>query len=331
VDREERLQLLNAYADGELSPEEREVVENMLREDPDAAYESTQIVNIKKLIKTWEGTPGSGRLRDKVLAEVGGDKDEAGTGHGAIVVLTVVATVLIIAGAVFLYIWYAQKGASQQPEPGSSPTESAPEDPTGFAPDAPAGSEKASTGAAPGDAVLRITTVNGAASIEDEGRITPAAAGSWLAPKQTLLVDEAAQVDLSGDEGLRLRLARRGRLAVLNPQEVRLESGRVLLHLPTDFGPFAVITGKTRLEAGKKELQREVFALVEQHEDGRGRVALRSGWAQLAPMNPESEASAEVLHGGNEILLASDGSKLRQQFYQPGAEFDGFGPVVGAP
>ena len=70
MEREEHLELLSAYADGELDDEELELVEKLLQTDKDAAFESTQIARMKRLIERWNGIRGSGRVGRTVLEQV---------------------------------------------------------------------------------------------------------------------------------------------------------------------------------------------------------------------------------------------------------------------
>jgi anti-sigma factor RsiW len=66
---EECLELLSAYADRELTPQELAAVEAHLANNPELATESKLILNMKQLITNWEGLKADRTFHQRVMEQ----------------------------------------------------------------------------------------------------------------------------------------------------------------------------------------------------------------------------------------------------------------------
>ena len=67
---EEAKDLLSEYADGELSREQQADLERILTDNPDLAYESTQIRNLKALLRQYQGEQPQSRFQSELMNKV---------------------------------------------------------------------------------------------------------------------------------------------------------------------------------------------------------------------------------------------------------------------
>ena len=99
---EEARELLSEYADGELSPEQMAELEKILSENPDLAFESTQIRNLKVLLEHYEGESGGQRFKEAIMNRVSAEPPPGATPwRGRTMLLFLLATAL---AAVLLWL-----------------------------------------------------------------------------------------------------------------------------------------------------------------------------------------------------------------------------------
>ncbi len=99
ISAEEAHELLSQYADGELTPEERAELEKVLIDDPDLAYESTQIRNLKALIRYYEGEGGTERFKEAVISRVASSEPSAKASRTILLLAILSALAAVIAAA----------------------------------------------------------------------------------------------------------------------------------------------------------------------------------------------------------------------------------------
>ena len=319
MEREEQLELLNAFADGELDEHDRELVERLLKEDPNAAFDSTQIVNMKKLFRHWEGIKGSDEFRERILERVSHQRPEGGGSALLGWLLGVLAALLLVAGGLFgLYAlggkdWLLERITGAASPPTNPPDSRA--DQTRLAPVPPKPLDEHGNWA-------KVTALDGAVSIksEDEGQHTfrPASRGDQLGPGQALTTDETAWAELALADGSRLRV-QHARVS-FPTTGLQLESGVLLAHIPRTAPELPANCRGHRIV-----IHPDTLVLIAADAAGAGlvRVALRRGSVSVQP----GGASAKPLKvtGGKTLTIRPDGTVEGPTRYHDRGEFGDFG------
>ena len=319
MEREEQLELLNSFADGELDEHDRELVERLLKEDPNAAFDSTQIVNMKKLVRRWEGVKGSDEFRERILASVSSQKPEGGRSALLGWLLGVVAALLLVAGGYLLFQrlggidllieWFTPEASSPTNQPDSRA------DPTRLAPVPPK----------PLDAHghwARVTALDGAVSIKTENEaqpeFRPARSGDLLRPGQALTTDETAWAELALADGSRLRVQSARVSFPATGTELQLESGVLLAHIPRTAPELPVNCGGHRIV-----IHPDTLGLIATDAAGTVRVALRRGNVSVQPRG--ASAKPRKVAAGETLTIRPDGTVGDPTRYHDKGEFGDFG------
>lgn len=337
MDRDEQLELLSAHADGELDEEELELVEKLLKSDKDAAFESTQLVQMKQIIQRWEGVQGSGRVRQAVLERVGREKPASAASGFVSFLLGVVAALLILAGGFFLFhYWLMEKLAEQattQPS-ASAPQPARPITPGPTAPTRPpiraARPGTSSTQQRPEPAAAaqapwaQVVRTNGSVMVFDaRGRPTPARPGLMIGAGRRLVVGEQTIADLKLPHGGLMRLQKRARVNFKGPSAgVELLGGVILIQYPgaeAGAGSLPVEADRHRIMLERNNLR----ALVSLEADGALRVALLRG--RLTVDRRGQPGQPVILTAGKTLTVKTDGSLVGPLFYRGDLEFGDFG------
>ena len=251
MDCNEVRELLSPYNDNELSEDELREVADHLATCRDCAFESTQIADLKQLIRRWDGVPGSQEFRAGVVgrAKEAGGPSSAGWAQ---LILAVIAGLLLAAGIVFLMLhlqgegislgeWLGITGGEEAPPPAQPPEPeaggpaplSATPTPQPVEPPAirlPKGVEKRL-------GPVTIRRLDGKVSLEEPGGVKRAASRSDVIPVgRSVMTSPGARVELGVDARYRASLGPESSLTV-GTGSVRLRRGSVLLISEPPLGP----------------------------------------------------------------------------------------------
>jgi len=102
--------MIDPYLDGELPAEDARALENHLKTCRHCAFESTQLLRMKEVIKRWHGISPSKMISEEVLSKVRGEIASHGTPQQRYIrrlMLTIVGSVLATAGALVIVFYTA--------------------------------------------------------------------------------------------------------------------------------------------------------------------------------------------------------------------------------
>lgn len=293
---QEVTELLSAYQDRELAPEEMTAIAEHLEHCPACSSRSSLMANLSQVLRHWEGVRATEQLRAAVIERArtsGGGPRGSAAGPGARLFLAVLAAVLLAGGLAALAVWWhlADRGGSGAGT-GSAPGERAP------APPAAVGTCLETAG--------RVEFSRpGSPPVEVRGRCP-------VLPRQLVKCwnGSAAQVELApaqpGAAAAEVMLKGPGEMRFL-PEGLRLESGTLVFRVPAGAALGVDLAGRWRLaaSAGGPSAASGAAGLVSLSPlDGRLRLAVLTGGAELA--GPRGQGRLTVA-AGQEIRIEPDG------------------------
>ena len=93
---DDALDLLSEYVDGELTPRQREALETLMSDDPDLVQQSTQIRNLKAILKLYQGEAGTERFQESLMHRIEEEGPSGRRAHPALWALAVLAAIVIV-------------------------------------------------------------------------------------------------------------------------------------------------------------------------------------------------------------------------------------------